>query len=326
MAFSTRLGVALWADCRDAAEAIDEPIHLVLTSPPYLLARPRHYGQPNAQHYVDWLCQVMEPLVKRLAPGGSVALNVGNDTFVPGSPARHLIPERLAVAFHDRLGLHKMDTLIWENPSKAPGPFAWASKKRVQLNVGWEPILWFCSDPQRCFADNRRVLRPHSEAHKKLIARGGYRRREEYGDGAHRPKEAAFAAQTDGAIPKNVLRFPTPCRRQRAARAAAIAAGLPPHGATFPLPLAEMLVAFLTEEGQLVADLTAGTLTVPAACETLGRRWVASDLHGESIGLAALDFPEAKVSPTFLKWLEDRRRQLSDAAPHNVLANQTAEA
>ena len=87
----------------------------------------------------------------------------------------------------------------------------------------------------------------------------------------------------------------------------ALAAGLPPHGATFPLPMAEMLVAFLTEQGQLVVDQMAGTLTVPEACENLGRRWAASDLHGENIGIGVLGFPDAKVSPAFLQWLNERR-------------------
>lgn len=277
LAFSTELGMALWADCRDTFSKIEEPVHLLLTSPPFPLANPRDYGGPPRAEYVDWLCACLEPVVKRLAPGASVFLNVSNDIFEERSPARSLYRERLVIALYERLGLHKMDTWIWDNPTKAPGPTQWASLRRVQVNTGWEPIYWFTNDPERCFADNRRVLRPHTERHQQFIDGGGATKAAVFGDGANRRRIGSFANQTAGSIPRNLLRVPHNCPSQADLRRYARKEGLPIHSATMPLEIAEHVVRFATEEGHLVADIFGGWLTTALAAERNFRRWVVTE-------------------------------------------------
>ncbi len=121
LGFSTDLGIAIIGSCENVFARINEPIHLVITSPPYPLAKARKYGNPTEPEYVDWICRTIEPVVKNLVPGGSICLNVSNDIFMPGLPARSLYRERLIIALYERLGLYKMDEIIWHNPSKAPG-------------------------------------------------------------------------------------------------------------------------------------------------------------------------------------------------------------
>jgi len=292
VAFSTKLGVAIWGECRQVMARVDEPIHLCLTSPPYCLAQPRAYGNPAQSEYVDFICEALEPIVKNLVPGGSICLNVSNDIFIPGSPARTLYRERLVIALYERLGLFKLDELIWLNPTKAPGPIAWASKKRVQLNVAYEPVYWFTNDPDRVRSDNRRVLQPHTEAHLKLIARGGERRDASYGDGANRVRPGSFGASTPGKIPRNVITAPHRCSRQTPAREAARAAGLPVHGAAMPYSVAELLVNFLTEPGDLVTDPFGGICTTADAAENSGRRWMTTDIHHEYLFAGAARFAQ----------------------------------
>ena len=147
LGFSTALGIALWGSCSDVFSKLDEPVSLCLTSPPYPLARARAYGNPDEAQFVDWICTMLEPIVKSLMPGGSVVLNVSNDIFLKGSPARSLYRERMVLALHGRLGLFKMDELVWHNPCKPPGPMQWASKERFQLNVAWEPVYWCTGSP-----------------------------------------------------------------------------------------------------------------------------------------------------------------------------------
>lgn len=276
VAFSTELGVALWADC-SAFQSLQEPIMLILTSPPYPLSRPRTYGGPSVASYIDFICEALEPLVRRMTPEGSLTLNVTNDVFEPGSPARSLYRERLSIALHERLGLHAMDTLIWHNASKPPGPAAWASKKRVQLNVAWEPILWFAKDPMRVKADNRRVLLPHTPRHQQLIDRAGETRNGVFGDGAYRIRPGAFGSQTEGRIPRNVLPYGHRCKDQDRYRAYARERGLPVHAAAMPLALASFLVQWLTAPGDLVVDPFGGTVTSGRAAEVNGRRWVVTE-------------------------------------------------
>lgn len=293
LGYSTTLGLALWGDSFDVLGRLGEPIHLYLSSPPYCISRPRAYGGPQESEYVDFICRMLEPVVANLARGGSIALNVSNDVFQKGSPARSLYRERLVLALHDRLGLQKMDELIWADNSKAPGPIQWASKQRMQLNTGWEPVYWFALHPHLVRADNRRVLQPHTERHLRLLQRGGERRTGSFGDGANRLQHGSFGNPTPGRIPKNVLHFGHRCHSQKEARQQAIAEGLPVHGATMPLALARFLVEFLTQKDDLVVDGCAGWNTTGLAAEETGRRWISVERMLEYVVGSARRFTSA---------------------------------
>jgi DNA modification methylase len=277
LGFSTRLGVAIWGNASHVFSRWSEPIFLGLTSLPYPLRNPRAYGNPPIEEYTGFVCRIMEPIVRNMVPGGNVVLSLSNDIFESGSPARSTYLEELTIALCKRLDLHLMDRLVWES-NKPPGPIAWASKERMQLNAGYEPILWFCNDPKRCIADNRRVLEPHTEAHKRLIARGGGRQPRVNGDGAYRQRVGAFSNPTEGRIPRNVFHISNHCADQRAYKHKARALGLQPHGAPMPLELARKLVRFMTDVGQLVVDPCSGSTTTGLACELEGRRWAATDV------------------------------------------------
>lgn len=119
LGFSTKLGIGLWGDCQSVAAGLKESVSAVITSPPYPSAR-RAYGQIPESEYVDWITAVLEPVAATLVPGGSLLLVLGNDCFMPGSPARSTYKERLTLALHDRLGLHKLDSITWVNKSKPP--------------------------------------------------------------------------------------------------------------------------------------------------------------------------------------------------------------
>ncbi len=291
--FSTKLGLALWSSC-DVFARIDEPIALVLTSPPYALAKPRRYGNPSEQEIVDFICKALEPLVKNLVTGGSVILQTTNDIFMPGTPARSLYIERLVIALNDRLGLHLMDRIVWANPCKPPGPVQWASKTRQLLGVGHEFALFLTNDPIRCFADNRRVLLPHTERHKKLIADGGEKRDAVFSDGAYRIRAGrSFANDTPGRIPRNVLTFTQHGSEVARLREEARSLNLPLHGALMPLELAKFFVNYLTREGDLVVDPFAGWGTVGLAAELCQRRWLLTEKMAEYVAAQALRFRKA---------------------------------
>jgi DNA modification methylase len=277
LAFSTRLGLALWGDCADIFSRLDQPIMACLTSPPYPLAKARSYGGPTEAQYVDFITAALEPVVRNLAPEGSICLNLGQDVFLPGLPSRSLYIERVTMALHDRLGLSLMDRLVWHNASRPPGPIAWASKKRVQLNASYDPVLWFCRDPARVKADNRRVLEPHSADHLRLIAAGGEKRVASYGDGAHTIAPGRYGQATPGRIPRNVLSRGHRCKDTDAYRRDAADLGLATHGAIQPLSIPDFLIRFLTEPGDLVVDPFGGSCTTGMAAERLGRRWVMAE-------------------------------------------------
>ena len=114
--------------------------------------------------------------------------------------------------------------------------------------------LWFCNDPVRCIADNRRILEPHTEQHAALQQRGGETRRSVNGDGAHRIRPGSYGQPTPGRIARNIFAVSNNCASQRAYKRRARELGLAAHGAPMPLALARKLVRFLSDVGQLVAD------------------------------------------------------------------------
>lgn len=277
LGFSTDLGIAIWGKCAPVFERLDEPVFLALTSPPYPLRTPRAYGNPPIEEYIDFVCGIIEPVVRNLVTGGNIVLSLSNDIFESKSPARSLYLEKLTIALCERFGLSLMDRLIWQS-NKAPGPVAWASKQRMQLNVGYEPLLWFCNSPLDCIANNRRVLEPHTARQQKLIDRGGEDRTAVSCDGAYRIAPGSYGNATAGKIPRNCFFVANNCPSQRAYKQAARNLGLQPHGASMPLALARKLVKFMTDVGQLVVDPCAGSMTTPLAAELEGRRWMGTDV------------------------------------------------
>ncbi|TAN06849.1 MAG: site-specific DNA-methyltransferase [Rhodanobacteraceae bacterium] len=277
VAFSTKLGVAVWGDCHDIFRNLGEPITLCVTSPPYPLAKARAYGGPSEAEYVDFIVRALEPIVRHMAADASLCLNVSNDIFVAREPSRSMYCERLVLALHDKLGLSLMDRLVWSNPSKPPGPVQWSSLKRVQLNVGYEPIYWFAVDPLKVKSDNRRVLEQHTERHLRLLEKGGTSREACYSDGAYRLHPGRFGKPTVGRIPKNVLTRGHFCQDANKYRRDARELGLPVHGAMWPLSIPDFLVRFLSDVGDLVVDPFGGRVTTGMAAERNGRRWLVAE-------------------------------------------------
>jgi DNA modification methylase len=274
LGFSTRLGVALLGSCESALANLDAPISLILTSPPYPLARARDYGNPKLAEYIDWFCKTIEPVIKNLRDGGTIALNLSGDIFEKGSPARSTYIERLIIALEDRMGLKMLDRIIWHNPSRPPGPVEYASIRRVHLNATYEFVIWMTNNPKAITSDNRRVLQEHSEKHQRFIANGGVLRADSHSDGAHRKRVGSYSNQTAGKIPRNVLQISHTCASQKQYKADVREHGLPAHGAPMPLRLARFLIDFMTKPDDLVVDPFAGSFTTGKAAEDAGRRWI----------------------------------------------------
>lgn len=154
LGFRTDLGIAVWGPSGDIFKNLHVPISLVYASPPYALRRPRAYGNPDEREIVDFICDTLEPVIEAMAEDASLVLNVSNDVFHTNSPARSTYVERLTLEICDRFNpMWLMDRLIWENKSKMPGPMQWCSRTRQQLQVSWEPLLWFARNPLKVKSD-----------------------------------------------------------------------------------------------------------------------------------------------------------------------------
>ena len=92
LGFRTDLKAAFWGPCHDVFGSLIESIAVCITSPPFALAKPRVYGNPSQSERVNFVCRALEPIVNRLVPGGSIAIDVLNDVFEPGLTSRCSAP------------------------------------------------------------------------------------------------------------------------------------------------------------------------------------------------------------------------------------------
>lgn len=284
LAMSTKLGIMVWSKQEGLFDRlrIDEPIELIFTSMPYPILKPRAYGGISEQEIIDFTCNMIEPLIDRMAPGGNIALNLGL-THEAKSPAESIYIERLVIALYDRLGLKKMKQIIWQsnkNPVSS-GPYA-TKYKRTLINV-YEPILWFTKDPSASFVDTRVLEEEHTEAHKKFVARGGVKSNREYGDKAYQLRKGDYSTLNQGRLPKDIWNISNYCHEGRLVNEFAENCKLPKHAAKMPLELAMRVIKLLSRPGKLVFDPCAGTMSIPSACEHLGRSWVACEQFLEYI-------------------------------------------
>lgn len=168
----------------------------------------------------------------------------------------------------------------------------WASKSRQQLNVSWEPILWFAKNPMLVKSDNCRVLELHTDRHLKLIASGGETRQTNNSDGAYRLRPGSFSNETAGRIPKNVISRGHRCAYGLQYQRACAKLGLTAHGAGQPLSIPDFLIRFLTEENDLVVDPWGGRSMTGLGADLLNRRWMTGELQLDYVRGAAELFRE----------------------------------
>ncbi len=292
--FVTERGEAVWGEFAAVMAGIDDGIvNLHLTSPPYPLIREKSYGNVDVLDYVGWILPWARDAYRTLAWDGSLVLNLG-EAYRKGEPSVSTYIERLVIALEDQIGFKLLGRSYWNNPSKLPAPATWVNIKRVRVKNTVEPIFWFGKQPH-VKADNRKVLVPYSKAQQKVLENGWQKQHRPSGHGL----TGDFAKDNGGAIPGNVLNIANTnsndlylrqCREN----------GLEPHPARFPIDLARWFIKFLTDEGDLVADLFGGSGTVAQAAEEMGRHWITGDKSLYYLRTAMFRFPDAEVNEPLL--------------------------
>ena len=68
--------------------------------------------------------------------------------------------------------------------------------------------------------------------------------------------------------------------------------GAKAHPARFPAKLPEFFIRFLTDPGDLVVDIFAGSNTTGSVAEAEGRRWFASEIGPEYVATSVFRFLE----------------------------------
>jgi DNA modification methylase len=98
--------------------------------------------------------------------------------------------------------------------------------------------------------------------------------------------------------------------------------GIDPHPARFPKALPESFIKLLTEPGDLVLDLFAGSNATGEAAESLGRRWLALECNRDYLIGSAFRFMADWPDDVVAAFVAAARTD--DNSPHMILSAQKA--
>ena len=242
-------------DSRAMDAVADGSVALVVTSPPYFAGKQyeeelEREGVPASYlEFLQMLTDVFAECVRKLEPGGRIAVNVAN---LGRKPYRSLSADVIRILEHD-LGLLLRGELIWQKGEGASGSCAWGSFRGAA-----NPVLRDISE---------RII---------VASKGRF-------DRARTPRQRATAGlphrstvMTDDFLLStlDVWSMPTESAKRVG------------HPAPFPVELPEQLIKLYTFEDDLVLDPFMGSGSALVAAARLGRRYVGYDLDPAYVEIA----------------------------------------
>lgn len=286
-AYTTAYGAAYCADSLELLAALPEAsINMVMTSPPFALQRQKAYGNEDQAKYVDWLAQFAKHVYRVLKDDGSFVLDLGG-AYEKGAPTRSLYNFRVVIKFCDDLRFFLAEDFYWFNPSKLPSPIEWVNKRKLRVKDAVNTVWWF-GKTEWPKADVSKVLSPYSERMIKLLKDPAAFYAPKVRPSGHDIGKG-FAKDNGGAIPPNLLQIPnTESNGQYLDGCKTV--GEKQHPARFPSRLPEFFIKMLTEPGDLVLDIFAGSNTTGQVAEAERRRWLAFEQSREYVGSSAFRF------------------------------------
>ncbi|MCY4632127.1 MAG: site-specific DNA-methyltransferase [bacterium] len=249
----------IWVgDSRDMdryGEIADSSVALVVTSPPYYAGK--EYEEAIGEghipagyiDYLDMLHDVFAECVRKLEPGGRIAVNVAN---LGRRPYRSLSADVIDI-LQNRLKLLLRGEIIWQKARGAGGSCAWGSFQRPGA-----PVLRDLTE---------RVV---------IASKGRF-------DRARRAsaRAAANLPAVGSATADEFMEATTDVWEIRAASATRVG-----HPAPFPVELPQRLIDLYTYRHDLVLDPFVGAGTTAVAAVRTGRHYVGFDADAGYVDLA----------------------------------------
>jgi site-specific DNA-methyltransferase (adenine-specific) len=249
-------------DARFMDAVPDGSVALVVTSPPYFAGKEyeEHLGEDGVpasyREYLEMLHEVFAECVRKLEPGGRLAVNVAN---LGRKPYRSLSADIVRI-LQDELRLLLRGEVVWKKAEGASGSVAWGSFRSAA-----NPVLRDLTE---------RVI---------IASKGRF-------DRARSPKQRATeglphvtntTADEFMAATLDVWDIPSESARRVG------------HPAPFPVELPQRLIKLYTYEDDLVLDPFVGSGTTLVAALKEGRRSVGYDLDPAYIETAQRRVNEA---------------------------------
>jgi DNA modification methylase len=246
IARQSRLDEIVVGDSRHMEEVADGSVALVVTSPPYFAGKEYETtlgeGHVPATYleYLQMLEDVFAECVRKLEPGGRIAVNVAN---LGRKPYRSLSSDVITI-LQDRLRLLLRGEVIWQKARGSSGSCAWGSFQRPA-----NPVLRDLTE--------RVVIASKGRFDRALSAKE--REENDYPSTASLWSDEYMEATTD------LWEIPS----ESATRVG--------HPAPFPVDLPKRLIHLYTYKGDLVLDPFMGSGTTAVAAVRTGRHFFGYD-------------------------------------------------
>ena len=252
-------------DARSMDAVANGSVALVVTSPPYFAGKQyeeemERDGVPSSYlEYLELLRDVFAECVRKLEPGGRIAVNVAN---LGRKPYRSLSADVIRI-LQDDLGLLLRGELIWQKGEGASGSCAWGSFRSAA-----NPVLRDITE---------RVV---------VASKGRFdRARSVKGRAAEGlPFESTVLTDDFMALTLDLWEIPSESARRVG------------HPAPFPVELPEHLIRLYTFKDDLVLDPFMGSGSALVAAARLGRRYVGYDLDEAYVAIARQRVAETEMS------------------------------
>lgn len=237
------------------AEVADNSVALVVTSPPYFAGKEYETdlasGDVPASYveYLEMLGDVFAMCVRKLEPGGRIAVNVAN---LGRKPYRSLSADVVGI-LQDQLGMLLRGEVIWQKARGAGGSCAWGSYKSPH-----NPVLRDVTE---------RVI---------IASKGRFDRAVKRADREKRdmPWEATINTEEFLEATLDIWEI-----RSESARKVG-------HPAPFPVALPRRLIELYTYRDDLVLDPFVGSGTTAIAAIETGRHYVGFDTDDGYLAIA----------------------------------------
>ncbi len=234
-------------DSRFMDAVADGSVALVVTSPPYFAGKQYEQeverdGIPASYlEYLDMLTAVFAECVRKLEPGGRIAVNVAN---LGRKPYRSLSADVIDI-LQNKLGMLLRGELVWQKGEGANGSCAWGSFRSAT-----NPVLRDITERVIVASKGRfdRALTVKQRA------------------AAGLPHRNTVLTEDFLALTLDVWSIPPESAKRVG------------HPAPFPVELPEHLINLYTFENDLVLDPFLGSGSALVAAAKLGRRYVGYDL------------------------------------------------
>ncbi len=234
------------------AQVADNSVALVVTSPPYFVGKDyeadlgKGHVPSTYLEYLEGMRDVFDACVRKLEPGGRIAVNVAN---LGRKPYRSLAADVIAI-LQDDLGLLLRGEIIWQKARGAGGSCAWGSFQSPA-----NPVLRDLTE---------RVIVASKGRFDRAIPRRQRARR-------GLPSEVSVSVDDFLDATTDVWEIPSESAKRVG------------HPAPFPVELPQRLIHLYTYANDLVLDPYMGSGTTAVAAVRTGRHYVGFDVDAEYV-------------------------------------------